>query len=268
MLIFNKTQERFLPYLTSRQVDQLPEKDKAVVILPVASIEQHGPHLPVFTDSIIVQEVLERALGNLPDDFPAWVLPIQSYGKSNEHTGFPGTFTLTSETFIKVLKEIGANVARNGFKRFVFINGHGGNTEIIDFVIRDIRQQTDLMVFALHVGLRVGVPTGGLSEAEMTYGIHAGDVETSMLLKCSPEYVKPEWAPNGLPSHLQGMKTPPFMGALNYAWLTRDIAPIGVLGNATTADPERGEKYLSNAASEVAGLLIKVKEFEFEKWQA
>lgn len=268
MLNFKKTQERFLPFLTSRQVKELPEKEKAVVILPVASIEQHGPHLPVFTDSIIVQEVLERALKNLPDDFPAWVLPIQSYGKSNEHAGFSGTFTLTSETFIQVLKEIGANVARNGFKRLVFLNGHGGNTEIIDFVIRDIREQTDLKVFALHVFLRVAPPTAGLSEAEGTYGIHAGDVETSILLKCCPEYVRREWAPNGLPSHLQGMKTPPFMGALNYAWLTRDIAPIGVLGDATTADPERGEKYLSDAAGEVADLLVKVKEFEFEKWQA
>ena len=70
---------RFLPYLTSRQIDQMQDKDKAVVILPVASIEQHGPHLPVFTDSILAQEVLSRALSLLPDDIPAWFLPLLPY---------------------------------------------------------------------------------------------------------------------------------------------------------------------------------------------
>ncbi len=130
---------RFLPYLTTDQVADLP-KEQAVVVLPIASIEQHGPHLPIYTDSIIVQEVLGRTLALLPDDFSVWVLPLLSYGKSNEHAGFAGTVTLTSETLIRVLKEIGASIARSGFRRFAILNGHGGNTEIIDFVIRDIRE--------------------------------------------------------------------------------------------------------------------------------
>ena len=267
MLNLKLTQERFLPFLTSNQVNQMPDKEKAVVVLPVASIEQHGPHLPVFTDSIIVQAVLEKALEKLPKDFPVWVLPIQCYGKSNEHAGFPGTFTLTSETFVSLLKEYGANVYRNGFKRLVFLNAHGGNTEIIDFVIRDIREQTNLLVFALHVGLRVATPTTGLSEDERTFGIHAGDVETSILLDYCPQYVKMDLAPNGLPSHLQSMNTQPFMGALNFAWLTRDITPSGVLGNAKTADPLRGKKYLDDAAIEVANLFEKIRKFEFEIWK-
>jgi creatinine amidohydrolase len=267
MFLKPELQNRFLPFLTSKQIAEMQDKDKAVIVLPIASIEQHGPHMPVFTDSIICEEVLARSLKLLPDSFPIWVLPLLPYAKSNEHAGFAGTFTLTSETLIKVLKEIGDNVARNGFRRFAILNAHGGNTEIIDFVIRDIREKTNLLVFALHIGLRVALPSEGLSEMEKVYGIHAGDAETSMLLHCSPDLVRREFAPNGLPSHLEEMDTPPFMGALNFAWLTRDIAPLGVLGDATVATPEKGSKFLTDAAAEVAGLFKKIKDFEFKSWQ-
>ncbi len=83
----------FLPHLTSRQIAQMPEKDSAVIVLPIASIEQHGPHLPVYTDSIITQEVLSRSLDLLPENFPVYYLPHMAYGKSNEHIHFPGTIT-------------------------------------------------------------------------------------------------------------------------------------------------------------------------------
>src|SRR5512145_2602684 len=164
-------ESRFLPYLTSEQVAHLPDKERCVVVLPLASIEQHGPHLPLFTDSIIAQEVLRRALRLLPEHVHVWHLPLLAYGKSNEHAGFAGTMTLTSETLIRVLKDIGQSVARSGFRRFAIVNAHGGNTEIVDFVIRDIREQTGLLVFALHLYLRVAVPRQGLSEAEQQYGI-------------------------------------------------------------------------------------------------
>ena len=154
---------RFLPYLTTQQVATLPHKERAVVVLPIASIEQHGPHLPLYTDSLILDEVLRRTLAALPDHIPVWVLPMLAYGKSNEHVGFAGTVTLTSETLIRVLKDIGASVARSRFRRLAILNSHGGNTEIIDFVIRDIREQTGLLVFALHVYLRIAPPADGLT---------------------------------------------------------------------------------------------------------
>jgi creatinine amidohydrolase len=253
---------RFLPYLTTEQIADLP-KERSVVVLPIASIEQHGPHLPIYTDSLIVQEVLRRTLTLLPDGLPVWVLPLLPYGKSNEHTGFAGTVTLTSETLIRVLKDIGASVARSGFRRLAILNGHGGNTEIIDFVIRDIREQTGILVFALHLYLRVAVPTEGLTEAERTYGIHAGDVETSILLQCRPDLVKRELAPASLPTRLQKLKYPPFMGPLTFAWLTDDITTTGVLGDATAADPAKGERFLSDAATETADLLREISGFDF-----
>jgi creatinine amidohydrolase len=255
--------ERFLPFRTTREVKAMTDKEKAVVVLPVASVEQHGPHLPLFTDSLIVQEVLDRSLALLPADFQVWTLPLLCYGKSTEHTAFAGTVTLTSETFIQVLKEIAASVARSGFSRLAIVNGHGGNTEIIDFVIRDIREQTGMLVFALHVFLRVATPTAGLTEAEKTYGIHAGDVETSILLRCHPELVRRELAPSSLPVHLTTFKHPPFMGPLTFAWLTPDISRDGVLGDATLANSDKGERFLADAAEQVAGLLGDISEFNF-----
>lgn len=254
---------RFLPYLTTEQVVNLPQKERAVVVLPIASIEQHGPHLPIFTDSIIVQQVLSRTLALLPEDLPIWVLPLLAYGKSNEHAGFAGTITLTSETLIQVLKEIGRSVARSGFRRFAILNGHGGNTEIVDLVIRDIREHTGLLVFALHLYLRVATPSAGLTDKERLYGIHAGDVETSILLRCRPDLVKKDLAPSSLPDHLQTLQYQPFMGPLTFAWLTQDITHTGVLGDATVADPDKGERFLSDAATQTADLLRAMVDFHF-----
>ena len=262
-MFFANDNKHFLPSLTSRQIAEMPLKERAVVVLPIASIEQHGPHLPVYTDSLVLEEVLTRSLAQLPDDFPVWVLPLLAYGKSNEHSAFAGTITLTSETLIRVIKEIGTSVARSGFKRFVVLNGHGGNTEVIDLVIRDIREQTGLLVFALHVYLRVATPTVGLSEPEKMYGIHAGDVETSILLRCHPELVKRDLAPASLPAHLQTFKHPPFMGPLTFAWLMQDITPSGVIGDATVANPEKGEFFLADAAKQTAELLCEIADFSF-----
>lgn len=256
-------QDRFLPYLTRRQMEMMRDKEKAAIIQPIGSTEQHGPHLPAFTDCIIAQEVLCRALSLVPTDLPVWTLPLLPYGKSNEHAGLAGTITLTSETMIKVLKEIGISIVRNGFRRLVILNAHGGNTEIIDVVIRDLREITDLLVFGLHIGLRVAVPQEGLSESERIYGIHAGDAETSMMLDCAPELVHMEWAVDGTPANLEKLNTHPFLGALNFAWLTKDIAPDGVIGNPKTADAKRGGDYLEGAAREVADLLTQVVEFSF-----
>lgn len=255
--------DRFLPALTSPEIRDLPDKDRAVVVLPVASIEQHGPHLPVFTDSLIAEAVLEAALGRLPDDAPVWRLPLLTYGKSTEHAAFAGTVSLTADTLISALRDIGWSLASAGFQRLAIVNAHGGNTEIVDFMIRDIRQETGMMVFALHPFLRLGQVEEGISQEEMVYGIHAGDVETSILLAIRPDWVRRELAPRSIPAGLQAMKHPPFMGALTFAWLTQDIAPDGVLGDATAATAEKGERFLSQAAEDLAGVLLDIQDFSF-----
>lgn len=258
------TFDRFLPALTSPEIRDLPDKDRTVIVLPVASIEQHGPHLPVYTDSLIGEAVVAAALDRLPAEAPVWRLPLISYGKSTEHSAFAGTLSLTADTLINTLRNIGRSLAQAGFKRLAIVNAHGGNTEIVDFVIRDIRQETGMMVFALHPFLRLGQVTQGISQDEMVYGIHAGDVETSILLAIRPEWVRRDLAPRSFPAGLQAMKHPPFMGALTFAWLTQDIAPNGVLGDATAATAEKGERFLAHAAEELAELLLDIRDFDFQ----
>lgn len=263
-MISPKDFERFLPHLSTRQLQELKDKDRTVIIQPLAAVEQHGPHLPLYTDSLIVQEVLWRALGRLPEDFPAWTLPLLAYGKSTEHLDFPGTISLTAETLIQVLKEIAHSLARSAFQRLVILNAHGGNTEIVDFLLRDIRVETGMMAFAIHPFLRVGVPEEGLSEQERIFGIHAGDIETSILLASYPHLVRDELLPSSVPVQLQKLDHPPFMGPLNFGWVTDDLSEDGVLGDATTADAERGEAYLEAAATQTSELLEKAQAFSFE----
>jgi creatinine amidohydrolase len=253
----------FLPALTSPEIRDLPDKDHVVVVQPLAAIEQHGPHLPVYTDSLIAEAVLTEALKRLPAGFPVWRLPLLSYGKSTEHLAFAGTLSLSADTLIQTLKEIGHSLAGSGFRRMVILNAHGGNTEIVDFVIRDIRAETGLMVFALHPYLRVAPIKEGISEQEAIYGIHAGDIETSILLAIRPDWVRFDLAPRSFPAALQAMRHPPFMGPLTFAWLTQDIAPDGVLGDATLATAEKGQAFLAQAADQVAELLQDIRDFKF-----
>lgn len=253
----------FLPALTSPEIRDLPAKDQIVVVQPLAAVEQHGPHLPVYTDSLIAEAVLSEALKRLPEGFPVWRLPLLSYGKSTEHMAFAGTVSLSADTLIHTLKEVGHSLASSGFKRMVILNAHGGNTEIVDFVIRDIRAETGLMVFALHPYLRVAPIQDGISAEEAVYGIHAGDIETSILLAIRPEWVRFDRAPRSFPAGLQAMRHPPFMGPLTFAWLTQDIAPDGVLGDATVATAEKGGAFLAQAAIEIAELIQDIQTFSF-----
>src|SRR4051794_29776220 len=98
-----------------------------IAVLPIAAIEQHGPHLPVGVDAMIMQGYLDRVVPLVPEDIPATFLPIQAVGKSNEHLAFPGTITVSAETAIRSWIEIGESVHRAGINKLLMVNSHGGN---------------------------------------------------------------------------------------------------------------------------------------------
>ena len=130
-----------------------------IAVLPVAAIEQHGPHLPVGVDTLINQGYLERAIALTPDDMPVLFLPVQAIGKSNEHIDFPGTLTFSHETVIRAWTEIGDSVARAGCRKLIFINSHGGNVPVIDIVARELRVRRRML--AVHAAWhRLGLPRG------------------------------------------------------------------------------------------------------------
>ena len=158
---------RNFAYLNWKQVDALP-RESTLLVLPTAAIEQHGHHLPLATDTLINNLLLGHALEKLSPEMHVYALPPVHYGKSNEHIGFPGTLSVSSSTFMAVLRDLGASVASAGFRRLVLYNTHGGNTSLIDVMARDLRAEFNLRTFALHGS--GGIAFEGLSPQEKAYG--------------------------------------------------------------------------------------------------
>ncbi|MGB7439428.1 MAG: creatininase family protein [Coleofasciculaceae cyanobacterium] len=239
--------ERFFPYLTWTDIQEMPDKENVVIIQPVGSIEQHGPHLPLIVDSAISIGVLGQALTKLEDNIPAYALPNLYYGKSNEHWHFPGTITLSAQTLLAVLMEMADSIYRAGFRKLVLMNSHGGQPQVMEIAARDIHQQYgDFLVFPLFTW-RVPYPGKELTTPEeLEYGIHAGDLETSVMLSLLPEQVRMDKAvkeyPHGLPEDsLLSME-----GKLPFAWVTKELTGSGVLGDATAATKEKGDRLLES----------------------
>ncbi len=255
--------ERFFAYLSWTDIEAMPNKDRVVIIQPIGAIEQHGPHLPLIVDSAIAQAVLGKALDQLDPAIPAYALPSLYYGKSNEHWHFPGTVTLTAHTLIALLMEVGESIYRAGFRKFILLNAHGGQPQIMEIVARDLHQiHDDFEVFPFFVWRAPHITKQLLTEKEAQLGIHAGDAETSLLLSILPDQVKMDRAkaeyPHGLPQ--DSLLT--LERNLPIPWMTRDISRSGVIGDPTTATAEKGDRILSSLADGWAQVITDVHRFQ------
>src|SRR5579863_5089979 len=251
---------RNFAYLTWKQVDALP-RATTLLVLPTAAIEQHGHHLPLATDTLINNLLLGKALARVPEDLPIFALPPVCYGKSNEHLGFPGTLSVSAQTFLAVMRDLGASIAAAGFSKLVLYNTHGGNTSLVDVAARDLRAELGLRTFTLFGS--PGVVFDGVSAQERTYGFHAGEIETAYLLHATPELVHADaYTANYIARVDQPEPLKPEGSSANFAWLTRDIAPSGVLGDPTAATAENGARWADEAAARIAEILIAMYNFE------
>ena len=241
--------QHYFPYLTWKEIQQMPDKENVVIIQPVGAIEQHGPHLPLAVDSTISLGVLGKALEQLPENIFAYALPCLYYGKSNEHSGFPGTISLSAETLLSVIKEVALGIYRSGFRKLVLMNSHGGQPQIMEIAARDLHQEhPDFAVFPLFTW-RVPHTAGDLLTAkEREYGIHAGDAETSIMLSLLPEQVQMERAVKEYPQGLPEDSLLDMEGKLPFAWLTKELSTSGVMGDATVATKEKGDRILQSVA--------------------
>lgn len=257
---------RYFAHMTSPQIAAL-DKQEGVVILPIGAIEQHGPHLPLITDTMIATHALDATLAQLPADVKAWALPPQSYGKSNEHINFAGTVTLSAETLTSILRDIAASIARAGFRRLAFLNAHGGNIGLLNTVARDIRVETGLMTFCIH-GIQYGDPPPvDISAKEWRYGLHGGETETSLILAMAPELVKMELAPTSYPDFPETETGLFFFGNVSAAWLAEDWSDTGVYGDATLGSAEKGQALLDAAVTNLTKLLTVLSKFEVSNKQ-
>ena len=252
---------RYLPDLSWMDVRDL-SKTLGVVVLPIGAIEQHGPHLPTATDALLAEAITKLALERLPEDAKVWRLPVQSYGKSNEHLGFAGTISLRAETLMAVVMDIATSVAASGFRRLCFVNAHGGNSALLAMMAREIRVATGLMVFNTFTNAGAADPIE-IPPLEAKYGIHANDWETSLMLFLAPDLVQMQKAVKHYPALEGGVGLTG--GAAVAAWLTRDWSISGVFGDATVATAERGAARLEVSVVALAQVLEQISRFEVEQ---
>ncbi|MEL6471715.1 MAG: creatininase family protein [Cyanobacteria bacterium J06623_4] len=239
--------DRFFPYLSWTQVQDLPDKANTLIIQPIGAVEQHGPHLPLIVDTAIATAVVGRALSRLKSDIPAYGLPPLCYGKSNEHSQFPGTVTLSAQTLMAVLTELGHSIYQAGFRKLIFVNAHGGQPQVLDIVARDLhRQYGDLMVFPLFVWGAPHQVSRIVGQTEYDNGIHAGDIETSVMLSLLPDQVDMTRAVCEKPDNFSPDSLLSLEGKLPTAWIMEDLSRSGVIGDATAATSDKGEAILDS----------------------
>ncbi len=238
-----------------------------IAVLPLAAVEQHGPHLPLGVDSYIAEAYLARVRNNLPADLPVTFLPVQRIGVSAEHLSYPGTLTLSATTAIAAWTELGESLARAGVRKLVLITSHGGNVAAMEIVARDLRARLGML--AVTVGWhRFGYPDGTFSAEEKKHGIHGGDVETSLMLAAEPGTVRMDKAPNATPATLAMAREFKWLGAYRpagFAWMTQDLNPTGAVGDATLANAGKGDAAFEQGAKGFVELLREIDRFDLSR---
>ncbi|MEF2550430.1 creatininase family protein [Aurantimonas sp. A2-1-M11] len=239
----------------------------AVAVVPIAAIEQHGPHLPLGTDAMLADAMVEAVIARLPEDRPVTFLPTLRIGKSAEHGGFAGTLSHEWHTATTALIEVGAGLAAAGFRRLVIVNAHGGNTPVMDTAALELRRRHGLLV-ATASWLRFGYPAGLLPAEEIASGIHGGAVETSLMLHFRPDLVRRDAiaAFDSLQDKLAGTATHlRAHGRIGFGWMAGDLNPAGVVGDARLATAEIGAAIAAHQAEAFTPFLDDVLAFDLAR---
>ena len=247
---------RFWADYTARDFARL-DRGQLIAVLPVGAIEQHGPHLPLSVDTAIVNGLVAATIALIPSDCPAIFLPTQSVGKSNEHAAWPGTLTHSAQTLMAMWSEIGASVAAAGVRKLVMLNAHGGQIAVMDIVARDLRVRHNMIAVAAN-WFAMGLPQGVLTDGEALHGIHAGDMETSLMLALHPQLVRMDHARDFAPRNAELARDNVHLGLTNagkIGWQMQDLNAAGVAGNAAAATAEKGRAFIDHAARQIVALL-------------
>jgi creatinine amidohydrolase len=252
--------------LTTTDFAQL-DPARTVAVLPVAATEQHGPHLPLSVDADLADGIVAAALPHLPADLPVLFLPTQTVGFSPEHARFAGTLTLKAETVLRLWTDIGDSVADSGVKKLVLFNAHGGQVGLMDPVARDLRARRGLLVYSVNWFNLPLLDAQGCDVAalfsgdEHRFGIHAGDIETSMMLALRPGKVRMQHARNFHSTSQDRAAAWPLLGdgrSAKLGWQMQDYNPAGAVGDAAAATPEKGRSLVEAAGLQLGRLLQEV----------
>lgn len=239
------------------------DRERLVAVLPIAATEQHGPHLPLSTDTTIVDGIVRAAIPRLPAQLPVLFLPTAQVGKSNEHALYPGTLTLSLATVVAYWKELAASVVAAGVRKFVFFNSHGGQMNAMDIVTRDLRQEHGILVVASN-WMTLGLPPGIVDAHELAHGIHGGTLETSLMMALAPEHVRLERRQRFASLTETLARENRYLSITprgKIGWQTQDLNPLGACGDAASATAEKGRSVLDFVASRFVELLQEVEAY-------
>lgn len=252
---------RLLKESSSPEIGAL-NKENTIVVMPIAAHEQHGKHLPIGTDTLIVEGVLEAFAKNVPEDMSILVLPVVAVGKSNEHMGFCGTLTYSMDTLVGIVRDTAKSVAAHGFQKLVLLNGHGGNTDVLNACARDLRDDFAIRPFVIDwwfTDFWADI-LREIQESPRDGVFHACELETSLLMALRPELVKREELVATFPSEqLRHNKYVTVFGPVNMGWITTDITATGVIGDATKGTPEKGAKLLDFAGKKLVEIFREIE---------
>jgi len=264
------TPSRYWADLSTRDFAALQasgEAARTIAVLPVAATEQHGPHLPLSVDTVLVNGIVAAALPHLASDLKVLFLPTQAVGLSPEHARFPGTLTLKNETILRLWTDLGESVAAAGVKKLVLFNAHGGNVSVMDLVARDLRARLNMLVYSVSwfnlplLDEQGNDASAQFSPVEHRFGIHAGDIETSMMLALDPAHVDMSQAQH-FASAAQARSTQfDILGngkSAKLGWQMQDYNPAGAVGNAAAATADKGQSVVAAAGRALARLLVEV----------
>lgn len=250
--------------LTWQDVRDLP-KDRAVVIIPTGAVEQHGPHLSMDTDTVLVTEVARRATALVGDRASVLVTPAFWSGCSAHHMEFPGTLTLSTETFVRALTEIAMSLVKHGFRHILILNGHGHNLDPVRIVARNVRDITagDVIVTAANYWHFALEDIKRIRTSEVGGIAHACEFETSCMLAASPDGVRMALAERYVPAWKTRYFSMDFNVPRNIyvAHHVADFSPRGVFGDPTLASAQKGERFLEAVAARVAEFIV-----DFSGW--
>ena len=238
-----------------------------ICVLPLGATEQHGPHLPLQTDTIIAEGFAARAIAFAPENLPVTFLPAEPIGYSPEHMEFAGGKTLAFDEAVERWVGIGANVAARGIRKFVMLNAHGGNSPLMTVVATELRIRHSILAVATS-WTRFAQPEGLISANEKAFGIHGGLAETSIMLALRPELVDMAKAKDFSSAQQEFAKTFSHLRAYGphaFGWKMSDLSREGVTGNAAAASAELGNALLNNAARGFIELLEDVDRFDLER---
>jgi creatinine amidohydrolase len=254
---------RRLADLRAPQIGQLLT-ERSVLVQPVGAIEQHGPHLPLATDLIVAEALSERVVAERGEELDLWLLPPLAYSKSDEHAWAPGTVWLSATTLLAVLDDLGRSLAILPAKRLAFVNGHGGNSQLLAVANRELRLHHGLLTFLLHP--RVPRDSGGVESrdaGELGMGVHAGRDETSLILHLRPDLVDMSLAARSVPEAMANRRRVRFAGDVPFGWSSADLAASGVIGDPTGATADEGEALARDMVASLGDALAEVAGFEF-----